>query len=155
MNMEGSFATGGVRRGRGCPTAHPVAQMRLLPHETVRVAGQSLTGTGLHVRVRSEDLPVLQKVATGGWLQHVVPEVTVLASTRSVEERMQLNPYETCTLTVPLPLTGRADGEPTKKRRRGEEASAALSLPISAVRMLPGKGSSLARRAIVTLRLDR
>ena len=156
--MQGSFAADTGRRGRGCPTAHPVARMRLLPHETVRVAGRGPTGAALHVRVRSEDLSVLQTIAVGGWLQHTVPDITVLVSTQDTGERLELGPYETCTLQVPhlrgSQETRAGDGQPAKARKRGEPAFTPLPLPVAGMHMLPGKGSSLARRAIVTLRLD-
>lgn len=120
--------------------------MRLLPGETVRATAQHTKHPRLNVRVKVEDLPVLEKLATGGWTQYTVDSWVLLLSTPDTAQRLELNVYEPLTVHVPLK---RVD----KRRRLGEPATAPLHMQIAGIHMLPGKGSSMARRAIVTLRV--
>ena len=120
--------------------------MRLLPRNTVRTRASHSAHEHLHVRIRHDDLPTLVKLATGGWLDTSPDAVSVLVSTAAMNERLCLEPYQTCTLHIPLPRKSGAG-----RRKTGEPTSAPLKMHIQALHMLPGKGSSLARRAIVTL----
>ena len=121
--------------------------MRLLPGETMRASASHSKHPCLDVRVRQEDVSVLLKLATGGWMQYTVDSWVMLVSTPDVGQRLELNVYEPLTLNVPLPRTE------NKRRRPNEPATAPLHMQIAGIHMLPGKGSSMARRAIVTLRV--
>lgn len=145
--MQGSFEKP-PRQGRGCPMANDVARMRLLPHETTAIRAVGPRGDPLRVRVRNEDVNILQKLASGGWIPYVVSDVIVLISSKTPNTRLELSPFESCTFTIPLKRkTRKLPGEKTDT----PSGSTEISLTVASIRMLPGKGSSLAHRAIVTL----
>jgi hypothetical protein len=122
--------------------------MRLMPHQTTRIAARGSDGKALKVRVRNEDVALLQRVAVGGCLSYVVSEFTVLVSSANPRMRLEMNLFESCVLRIP---TGRMDV--CCENRRSTPRWVDVILCVAAMRMLPGKGSSLAHRAIATLRL--
>ena len=123
-----------------------LSRMKLLPRDTVRITGSVRDHKVLHVRVRKDDYPVLQTVASEEWLQYMHEDVTVLVSTTNTHDHLSVEMYEDMVLTLPLSKT-KAKMLKTKNKE--------LRLRIKAVKMLAGKGSSMARRAIVTLEVQK
>lgn len=136
-----------ARTGRGCPSAHVVARMKLLPTETVRATASHSNHERLVARLRQTEVEKLYTLASGGWMQYTVDSWCVLISTADVSQRLEVAVYEPLTLHVPIPHSH------GKRQNAGEPATLPLHTQISAIHMLPGKGSSLARRAIVTVRI--
>ena len=133
----------------GFPRTNLVAQHSLLPHETTRLRGTSREHKHLHVRVRNQDMPVLEQIARDAWLSYVCRDITVLVSTPTIDQRLVLDSYEQLTLEIPIPRF-----KPNGTLAKGKDRHA-LPFPVSAVRFLPGHGSSLARRALITLAINR
>jgi len=128
--------------------------MRLLPADTIRVSASTAQHASLHARIRQADFPTLQKIATGAWVDYIHEDMTILVSTKQVRDMLYVEMYENIQLHIP-PSTKQPSKQQTKHRLATQQGKAKnaipLSLRINAVKMLPGKGSSVARRAILTL----
>ena len=82
-----------------------LSRMKLLPRDTVRIKGSVRDHKVLHVRVRKDDYPVLQTVASEEWLQYMHEDVTVLVSTTDTHDHLSVEMYEDMVLTLPLSKT--------------------------------------------------
>lgn len=92
-----------ARTGRGCPSAHVVARMKLLPTETVRATASHSNHERLVARLRQTEVEKLYTLASGGWMQYTVDSWCVLISTADVSQRLEIAVYEPLTLHIPMP----------------------------------------------------